>query len=334
MTDGGGSSRLRDRAASQFQRRRRQAQAGSTRLRDTAATAFQRRRQQAQRARTAVAEGAANFAGALDLDEGFVEPVQLDDRGEDIGFVPTDRGRETLAQRFAADRPFVDAGDTLVDADPREGTLTRTDPDRLDEIAQRAVQESAADAEFITAADLDAEVGPGGVEDITTRPGRRDEIGQRVAADLAADDPFADPGDFDVDVGVRGVEQAALTPQGERRRAARQFAAETPLVDVDPAADVRETDTGFGLTDPAERRLAARRFEDDFAEFGPGELDPTADVRATGDGFGLRAGPAREVAAADIDRQLPDLDVGPDDIELQPADGGGFEAIFETEVRR
>ncbi|MDR9381774.1 MAG: hypothetical protein RI560_08925 [Natronomonas sp.] len=292
-----GSSRLRDRAASEFQRRRQQAAQGSTRLRDTAQSQFQRRRQQAQRAREAIDEGAMDFAAALDLEPGDIRPVQLDDRGEQIGFVPDDRGRSTLAQRFAEQRPFVEPGDVFVDANPRTGVLTRTDPDDLDRIGERAERDFASEVDFINARDLEAQVGPGGVEDITTRPGRRDDIGQRVASDLAADDPFAEAGDFAVDVGPQGIEDARFTPAGQRRRATRQF---TDMFDV----------------------------------FGPGDLDPETDIREIGGGFGLTRGAAREVAAADIDQQLPNIDIGPGDIELEETQTGGFEAIFEREVRR
>ena len=175
---------------------------------DRATSIFQRRQQQAARAREAIAERRQEFAGTLDLDAGMIEPVQLDDRGEEIGFVPDAGGRETLAERFADDRPFVEPAQALVDADPRDGVLTRTDPEATNEIAAAARADTAADAEFITPEDLDAEVGPGGVEDITTRPDRRDDIAERVRGDLAAEDRFANPGDFGVDVGPQGVEDA------------------------------------------------------------------------------------------------------------------------------
>lgn len=297
MPEDDGSSRLRDRATSEFQRRRQQAEAGSTRLRDTAQSQFQRRRQQAQRAREAIDTGRETFAEALDLDDDFIRPVQLDDRGEEIGFVPDKRGRSTLAERFADQRPFVEPADALVDADPREGVLTRTNPDAADEIGERAERDFASGVDFIESEDLEAQVGPGGVEDITTRRSRRDDIGQRVATDLAADDPFAEPGDFAVDVGTEGIEGARFTSGGRRRRATRQF-----------------TET--------------------FDEFEEGDLDPESDIRETNGGFGLARGPAREVAAADIDRQLPNIDIGPDDIDLQETETGGFEASFEREVRR
>jgi|GEM_PF-3715693 len=230
------SSRLRDRASDAIDRARGE----STRLREQTTSAFQRRRQQAAQAREAIAEGRDRFADALDIPVGGVEPVQLDDRGEDIGFVPTDEGRDELASRFADDRPFVDADDALVDADPRGGVETMTAPAARPEIAAEAREETAADAEFIQPGDLDAEVGPGGVQDV------------------------------------------GLTDQGARRRAGRQFEAETPLSDVDPASDLRET----------------------------------------GDGFGLARDPAREVAAERIDEQTPNLDVGVDDIDLEDTGDG------------
>lgn len=328
-----GSGRLRDRARSQFQRRRQQAASGASRLRDTAQTEFQRRRQQHQRTREAIGEGTSDFAGALELSEEDIRAVQLDDRGEQIGFVPDESGRSILGERFADERPFVEPGDALVDADPREGVQTMTDPAARARISERAARETAAEIEFIDGEDLSAEVGPGGVEDIMTRPDRRDDIAMRTASGLAADDPFADPEDFSVDVGPSGIERAGFTEIGERRRAGRQFADQTALEAVGPD-EVQPTNGGFGLTDPAQRRLAAREFETEFEQFGRGDLDPTADVRPIDDGFGLASGPARQVAADRIDAELPNIDIGPDDITLEETPGGQFEASFEREVRR
>lgn len=283
--------RLQDRAMSAFQERRRQAAEGSTRFRDRAQTAFQRRRQQAQRAKEAVVEQTGEFAEALDLDPGNIEPVQLDERGEEIGFVPDERGVDILAGRFAEEREFVEPGDALVNADARTGVETLVDP------------------------------------------AARDAIGQRAKQGVAGEDPYAEPGDLDVDVDPAGVESVGFTPMGERRRAGRQFAAETPLDTVAPD-DIRETDDGFGLTAGASRRLAAREFETDIDQFGRGELDPATDIRELDDGFGLARGPARQAVAADIDAQIPEVDIGPDDIGLEETDSGGFRGVFEREVRR
>lgn len=291
MGDNGSSDRLRDRAQSEFEQRRQQAQQGSTRLRDRADSVFQQRREQAQRAREAIAEQRDQFGDALGIDGDNVEPVQLDDRGEEFGFVPDESGRGELAADFAADRPFVEADDALVDADPVAGVRTRTDPDAKDDIAARA----------------------------------RGEV-----ADEAA---FAEPDDFEADVGPGGVESVGLTDTGARRRAGRQFEAETPLETVDPDRDVTADDDGFGLTDPAQRRVAAREFESGLEQFGRGELDPSSDIRDTNGGFGLAEGPTRQVAADQLDEQIDDTTVRPGDIELEDT-GDGFEAIFEREVRR
>lgn len=324
------SSRLRDRARNGLERARE----GSTRLRDRTQSAFERRRQQAQQAREAVAAQRDRFADTLDLSDDMIEPVQLDDRGEEIGFVPDEGGRDALADRFAAGRPFVEPADAAVDADPREGVRTATDPDRRDEIGARAREDAAGDSDLIRPGDLDAEVGAGGVESIETAPDRRDDIADRARSEFAAGDPFAEPGDFGVDVGPRGIEDAGLTETGERRRAGRQFEAETPLDSVDTQRDIEPAGDGFGLTTRADRRVAAREFESDLSQFGRGELDPQTDVRQTGDGFGLARDPAREVAADRIDDDISEIDVGPSDIELEETAGGGFEATFEREVER
>lgn len=293
MADDSNSTRLRDRAQTQFQQRRQQATDTSTRLRDRATTAFQQRRQQFEAAQEAVDERRGQFADALDLSERMIEPVQLDERGTEFGFVPDASGREQLAERFADEREFVDEDDAIVQADPRKGVRPRTDPDRLDDIAQDA------------------------------------------ASEFAADDQYANPEDFDVEVGPGGVTEAGFSESGARRRASRELTAETPLDDVDPTSDIAPTEEGgFELTDTAARRSAARRFEDDFGPIEQGELDPSSDVREAGDGFGLARAPAQEVAAARIDDQLPDVAVGPDDITLELADDGTFEASFSEEVQR
>lgn len=294
MPDGDGSTRLRDRARSSLERVRDLGEGAadrSTRLQDRARSAFAQRKQQAQQAKQAVEKKSDQFASALDLAPGQIEPVQLDDRGEEIGFVPTEAGQDELAMDFAEERPFVEPTEALVQADPREGVRTRVNPAAAEEIAGRARQ------------------------------------------DIAGDDPFAEPGDFDVDVGPGGVTDAGFTPIGERRRAGRQFAAETPLGEVGPN-EIEQSGDGFSLTDPAERRLAAREFETELEQFGRGELDPGTDVQAVDDGFGLSRGPAREVAADRIDDQLPELDIGPSDIELEQTEGGRFTGSFEREVRR
>jgi hypothetical protein len=263
----------------------------STRLRDRASTAFQKQRQAVEQRRERIATRGREFASRLDLGADSVRPVQLNDRGTEFGFVPTGEGRETLAERFAEDREFVDPDDTLVEAGPREGIETRTDPDRRADVAGEARQE------------------------------------------LAADDEFTEPGDLDVDVGPGGVTDAGLTEQGRRRRAGRELEAETPLEEVDPAADLTQADDGLGLDTAAQRRSAARGFEDDLDTFEQGSLDSDA-VRETDDGFGLAREPAREAAAARIDADLPDVAVGPDDVTLEETAGGGFEANFEREVQR
>lgn len=293
MADDTDSTRLRDQATTAFQQQRQQASDTSTRLRDRATTAFQQGRERFKRRREAINDRREQFAGALDLSAEMIDPIQLDERGNEVGFVPDSGGRELLAERFAADRQFVDVDDTLVEADPRKGVRPRTDPDRLDDIAEDA------------------------------------------ASEFAGADQFAEPGDFDVEVGPGGVTDARLSETGARRRASRQLTAETPLDAVDPTSDIRPTSGGgFELTDTAARRSAARRFEDDFGAIGQGSLDPTSDVRQTDTGFGLAEGPAREVAAAQLDEEVPEVDIGPDDISLELGDDGSYDAAFEGEVRR
>jgi len=329
------SQRLRDRATSAFQQRREQAEAaadGVSRLRDRASTAFQQRRQQAESFREQLDARRESFAGELGIGGDMVEPIQFGDRDTDVGFVPTAEGRGELVADFANERPFVEPGDATVQADPREGTRTMTAPSARDEIGTRARQETAGTSEFITGDDLDVAVGAGGVESIQTAPDRRDDIADRVQQSVASQDEFTQPGDVGVDVTARGITDVGLTDTGARNRAAREFTAATPLDDVDPQTDLSGTEGGFGLTTTAQRRAAARGFEDTLDTFGQGELNPATDLRQTDDSFGLTRPLAREAAADEIDQQLPDVAVGPSDIELEEVDGGRFEASFSTEV--
>lgn len=331
------TSRLRDRVTSEFQRRRQQAQAaaeGASRLRDTAQSTFQERREQAAQFEERINERREQFGNALGIGGDLVEPVQFGDRDSDVGFVPTDEGRDELATDFASERDFIQPDDTIVDADPVEGTRTMTAPGARDEIAARAADATASEAQFIGEQDLDVEVGPGGVSRVETAPDRRDDIAERVRGEVAGDDPFVRDDDVAVDVGARGVTDVGLTPAGRRERAAREFTADTPLSDVDPAADIQQRGEGFGLTTPAQRRAAARGFESALDTFGPGELDPQTDIRPTGDDFGLTRQRGREAAADQIDRQLPEVDVGPSDIDFEEVGNGEFEATFSTEVSR
>jgi len=183
----------------------------------------------------------------------------------------------------------------------------------------------------VAAADLDAEVGPRGVADLGIAQSRRDDVASRTAQQLASDDQFARPGDFNVDVGESGILSAGLSDTGERRRAGRQLESQTVLSEVDPNADLTQRDGGFALDTEAQRRAAARNFEDDIGLFGSGELDPSSDLRQTDSGFGLAEAPARELAASELSAQTGET-VAPSDVELNPQDGGGFEAVFEREV--
>ena len=91
---------------------------------------------------------------------------------------------------------------------------------------------------------------------------------------------------------------------------------------------------GLALDTDAQRRATARSFEDDIGLFAQGSLDPSADIRPTDSGFGLAREPARRVAAEQIDEQVGSVNVTPEMVELTQTDSGAFEANFSTEVRR
>ena len=278
-----------------------------------------------------------DVADEVDVDREGVGAVDRIGQGIDVFLrsVGVRQFGERVQDDFASEADFVESDDVAPRVDgQRIAASPQVARDRRPTVADRARQETAADMEFIEGDDLDAQVGAFGVEDIGVRDERRPQIQDRAAAGLASEDPFAEPDDFEVQVGERGIEAAGLTDDGALRRAGRQFESETPLTAVDPARDIQPVDDGFGLTSVAERRLTAREFEGQFDMFGSGELDPETDIRDTNGGFGLAREPARQVAAADIDRQLDSVDVSPDDITLEDTDDGGFEAVFETEVRR
>ena len=311
----------------------------------------QRRQAVASGARDTGIEAVDRRSPGAGLTEGTSRSRQLDMQRDIAGEIGVDRGgvattdrvggmnaflRSSGTQQFAANlrsdfasaADFVREGDVDPNVDPQAISADPVvAPGRRDDVAARARSETASDAEYITPADLRAEVGARGVNELQVAENRRDDVAQRTREGLASEDPFAQPGDFEATVTGRGIESAGLTDQGAERRASRQFEAETPLRDVD-TDDVTATEGGFGLDTEAQRRAAAREFESDLSIFGSGELDPSSDIRDTDSGFGLAAEPAREVAAAELSEQV-DGDVTPGDIELEPADGGGFEAIFE-----
>jgi len=235
-----------------------------------------------------------------------------------------------VASEFAGSADFVETDDVNARVDRQ---AIAADPviadDRRDDVAQRAREQTASEAEFVRAADLDVEVGDRGVRGLEIASDRRDDVAERTRTQLAADDPYAQPGDFDADVSASGIESAGLTDPGARRRAGRQFEAETALGAVDPESDVTADGDAFALTGSAQRRLAARQFEADSPAFGSGDLDPSSDIRETGGGFGLSPSAAREAGAATIDERLSDTAVSPDDVTLEETDSGGFEAVFE-----
>lgn len=263
----------------------------SNRLADFYRTRFRQRRLLRRQQEQRVEETESQFADSLELADRQISRIQLDDRGREIGFVPNEEGKRTLAGRFADEREFVEPADVTVDANPRTGVLTRTDPNDLDTIAARA------------------------------------------QTDFAGDDPYTEPDDLRVEVGPGGVESVAFTDTGQRRRAGREIADTTALETVGPS-DLEQTEGGFSLTTPANRRLAARNIEADTDQFGRGELNPDTDIRAIDGGFGLTEGPARELAADNIDEQIPELEIGPSDIELEETESGSYRGIFEGEVRR
>jgi len=242
---------------------------------------------------------------------------------------------ENIRGDFASEADFVEPGDIDSRIDSRNISAEPiVASGRRDRVADRARRETAGDMEFVERSDLDADVGRFGVEEIAVAEDRRSDVADRARTGFAADDPFAEPGDFEIEVTAAGIEDAGLSQMGERRRAGRQFEAETPLRSVDPERDLTRMDDGFGLRSGAQRRLSAREFESEFDIFGTGDLDPETDIRSVDGEFGLAEGPTRQLAAADIDDQFDGFTVGPDDIELRETSDGQFEAMFEREVRR
>jgi hypothetical protein len=238
---------------------------------------------------------------------------------------------ENVRAQFADEADFVRPSDVAPNVDARDIAANPTvAQDRRPAVAQRARQQTAADAEFIEAGDLSADVGPRGVSELAIPSSRRDEVASRVRQDLAADDPFAKPGDFAADVGATGIESAGFTEGGARRRAGRQFEAETPLSAVDPQADIEPSGDGFTLDSRAQERVAARNFEDQLDAFGGGALTP-ADIEPSGDGFGLTDSAQQTVAADRLDDQFGSVDIGRGDV-TDTGDGFGLTDSAQLEV--
>ena len=269
----------------------------------------------------------------LDLDAGSVGAV---DRLTGMDAMLRSPGQRQWGARlrddFASEADFVEREDVDPGIDPQEISATPgVARDRRDRVAQRAREQTAADAQFLEPDDLDADVGARGVSGIEVAEDRRSAVADRTRQQLAAEDPFAEPDDFEAQVGPGGIESAGLTDTGQRRRAGRQFEQETPLGAVDPTDDLVRDGDAFALAGGAQRRVAAREFEDDLDLFGRGELDPETDIRDTNGGFGLAEDPAREVAAEQLDERVDDRTVRAGDIDLEETDDGAFEAIFRGE---
>ena len=275
-------------------------------------------------------------ADEIDIDSEGVGSVDRIEEGLDLFLRDSgvDAFGDNVAQDFAGQADFV----TAADIDPNvDGEAISAAPvvaaARRDDVADRARQQTAADAQFIQAMDLSADVGDRGVTGIEVAADRRDDVAARTRSQLAADDPFANASDFGGEVGATGVESAGLTDDGQRRRAGRQFEDQTPLDSVDPFADITQTDSGLSLDDAAQKRSAARGFEDDLSFFEQGSLTGD-DIRDISGGFGLAREPARELAASQLDAKITEFDIGPDDIELTETDSGRFEGSFSREVTR
>ena len=321
----------------------------SSRLGDTADTELERRRREQEAREATRSERREQVAEQLDLEPEQLERRQFDDRGEEIGFVPDDEGRDELRDQRADDDPFVEPGDLDVEAD-RRGTRVRIDEDRRDAVGERAAEDVASDDPFVEPEDLDPDVGERGVRDVTVREDRRDVVGERAAEDIASDDPFVEARDLDVDVGETGVQEARIAEDrrdavGERARedvaADGEFIEREDVtvevgergiedIDVDEAAqrrsavadidddtpvdidrdDVERTDDGFTLRSDVQERVAVTEIDEDT----PVDIGRD-DVERTGDGFALRDDAQREVAAAEIDDEIDERDISPDDLE-------------------
>jgi len=305
----------------------------STRLRDRATSAFQRRRQQAGQVREQLAQQRDRFAETLGISGDQVRPVQFGDRDADVGFVPTEEGREELATDFAADRPFVEPSDALVDADPQRGTLTRTDPADLDNIASRAQQEVAGDTQFVEPGDLDVDVGAGGVTGLAIRADRRDDVEQRAVTSTASDSQFITPGDLDAEVGDMGVSDIFVADDRRDDIASRvreDIAGDSRFVNPgDVAVEVgRSGVESAGLSEAGEdrverrqaaaRRRAQRRARSEARQETARELDQrfeqvdigTGDISISGGQATLDRDVQEQIAAERFDDQLDGIDTG------------------------
>ena len=137
-----------------------------------------------------------------------------------------------------------------------------------------------------------------------------------------------------VDVRRRGNRFGASEEFFERaqpQEAAFQLDPQFPRQELTPD-DVRRVDGGrdFQVREPVQRQRRAFELEDQFDVFGTGDLDPQTDLRDVPDrGFGLNRDRTAEVGAAQIDEQLPGIDVGPGDVDVVEGDDGLFDVEFE-----
>ena len=231
--------------------------------------------------------------------------------------------------RFADEADFVQPEDVDPRIDPQRIGTDPTIPERRrPDVAARARRETATDRELIEPDDLGAEVTGRGVEDLGIRESRFDAVGQRARRSAAGEDEFARPDDFQADVTREGIEGVAFTDDGERRRAGRQFEAETPLEQIDPQADVREAGDGFELAEDRQRDIAVIELDPEFPRQDLGR----SDVRPAGDGFAPTAGVERQAAAFEFEDETPLSSVDPRDDVTTTGDGFGLASDAQRRV--
>lgn len=195
------------------------------------------------------------------------------------------------------------------------------------EARQRQRQEVVDDFETVDDP-RDVPVGRPGGEGITPTQGFLDEqLPREAAARIDPQFPQQDVGASDVRQRGQGFDFAPRE-NVVRQRAAFEIEDQTPLEQVDPSEDLQQTESGFGLTQPRQRDVAAREIDPQFPAVDIGRED----VTQTEEGFGLDPFGQRRVAANQFEQETPLEQVDPETDLEQTEQGFGLAAPAERRV--
>ncbi|MFY4815070.1 hypothetical protein ACOJIV_20595 [Haloarcula sp. AONF1] len=162
----------------------------SSRLSDTSSSEYQARAQQQQARQETVEQRRRRLAQELGVPVSEVEARQLDERGEEVGVVPTESAIEEVTNEIAGESRFLQPGDVDVDADPREGVEVNVDEEAAAQRQAESFLDQIADP-LLTEAGRRAAVRVADNQEVNYRIVLNDALERSGAEDVSprTDDP-------------------------------------------------------------------------------------------------------------------------------------------------